>query len=206
MSGLAAVLERLRSQKCKTVTYRGEIMGGGPSAQQQQAAASQTALNQQLGSAFGRQEQFSEAQQNKVNPFYTQMLQNGNPYFSAMTDQAAGTNAQAFAPARAQLEQQLGQNPNSLPSGFATQQRSDLAANQARSYDQTLGANLNNQFAAKQAGAAGLIGQAQVANPNAYASNATQGNNSVMNAPLAKPGMAGILGGLAGGLASAIPF
>jgi hypothetical protein len=180
--------------------------GGGPTRQQDAAATQQAALDQQLGQAFGRQEQFSEAQQNKANPFYTSMMRNGNPYFSAMTDQAGGTNAQAFAPARAQLEQQIGQNPNALPSGFATQARSDLASNQARSFDSTLQGNLNSQFAAKQAGAAGLLGQAQIANPNAYASNATQGNNAMMNAPLAKPGLAGMLGGLAGGLASAIPF
>lgn len=118
----------------------------------------------------------------------------------------SGNNAAAFAPAKAQLEKSLGQNPNSLPSGFATGARTDLASNQARSFDQQLqgvqGANLQ----AKQQGAAGLLGQAQIANPTAYSGQAIAGNQSVMNAPLASPGLGGLLGGLAGGLASALPF
>lgn len=181
-------------------------MGGGPSQQQQDAAASQAALNAQLGQAFSQNEAFKEKQQATVNPFYTSMMQNGLPYMSALTDAQSGLNAQAFQPAKAQLERQLGQNANALPSGFAMQARSDLAANQARAYDAQLQGALGQNFAAKQAGAAGLLGQAQIANPNAYAQTATQGNQSIMNAPLASPGLGGLLGGLAGGLASAIPF
>ena len=181
-------------------------MGGGPSQQQQQAATSQAALNKQLGDAFGRQEQFSEAQQNKVNPFYTNLMQNGNPYFSNQTDALSGNTAQAFAPAKAQLERSLGQSNNALPSGFATGARSDLAANQARAFDQGLGGAQQGNLATKEQGAAGLLGQAQIANPTAYSGQATAGNQGIMNAPLAKPGLGGLLGGLAGGLASAIPF
>jgi hypothetical protein len=181
-------------------------MGGGPSSEQKQAAQSQANLDNQLGAAYGRQEQFSEAQQNKANPFYTNLLNNGLPYMNNLTDAASGNTARAFQPAKAQLEQSLGQSANALPSGFATQARSDLASNQAQAYDQQLqqaqGANLQ----AKQQGAAGLIGQAQVANPTAYSGQAISGNQSVMNAPLASPGLGGLLGGLAGGLASAIPF
>lgn len=181
-------------------------MGGGPSKQQQDAATAQTNLDNQLGATFGKQEAFSEAQQNKANPFYTQLLNQGLPYMANLTDAMSGNTAQAFAPARAQLERSLGQNVNSLPSGFATGARSDLAANQARTFDQSLqgvqGANLQ----ARQQGAAGLLGQAQIANPTAYSGQAIAGNQSVMNAPLARPGLGGLLGGLAGGLASAIPF
>lgn len=181
-------------------------MGSGPSQEQRAAAQSQANLNNQLGSAFGRQEQFSEAQQQKANPFYTSLMNQGLPYFSALTDAASGTTAQAFQPAKAQLERNLGQSNNALPSGFATQARSDLAANQARAFDQQLQGNLGQNFAARQAGASGLLGQAQIANPQSYAGIATQGNQSIMNAPLARPGLGGLLGGLAGGLASAIPF
>lgn len=133
-------------------------------------------------------------------------MQNGLPYGAMMNDAASGNVANAFQPAKAQLEQQLGQQGNALPNGFATQARSDLAANQARAYDQQLqqaqGANLQ----AKQQGAAGLLGQAQIANPTAYSGQAVSANQSIMNAPLASPGLGGLLGGLAGGLASAIPF
>lgn len=181
-------------------------MGGGPSQQQQDAATSQTALNKQLGDAFGRQEQFSETQQNKVNPFYTRMMNEGLPYMANLTDAMSGNTAQAFAPAKAQLEKSLGQNANALPSGFATGARTDLASNQARAFDQQLQGAQGANLQAKQQGAAGLLGQAQIANPTAYSGQATQGNSSVMNAPLAKPGLGGLLGGIAGGLASAIPF
>lgn len=181
-------------------------MGGGPSDEQKQAASSQAALNTELGGAFKQNEAFKEKQQNAVNPFYQSRMQGGLPYFSNITDQAAGSNAQAFAPARSQLERQLSQNPNSLPSGFATGARSDLAATQARAYDQTMQSMLGANEQAKQAGASGLLGQAQIANPLGYGSAATAGNQAVMNAPLATPGLGGLLGGLAGGLASAIPF
>ncbi len=181
-------------------------MGGGPSEAQRNAAQSQADLDKQLGAAFGRQEQFSEAQQQKVNPFYTSRMQGGLPYYANLTDATAGNTARAFAPARAQLERTLGQNANALPSGFATGARSDLSADQARAFDMNLqGAQGANEMA-KQQGAAGLLGQAQIANPTAYSGQALQGNQSIMNAPLARPGLSGLLGGLAGGLASAIPF
>ncbi len=181
-------------------------MGGGPSAAQNNAANAQANLTNQLGQTFGKQEAFSEAQQNKVNPFYTQTMQQGLPYYSQLTDALSGDTAQSFAPAKAQLEKSLGQNANALPSGFAQGARSDMAAQQARQFDQSLQAGQGAQFQAKQQGAAGLLGQAQIANPTAYSGQALQGNSSIMNAPLAKPGLGGLLGGLAGGLASAIPF
>jgi hypothetical protein len=181
-------------------------VGGGPSKQQQAAADSQTALNNQLGQTYGKQEAFSEAQQNKVNPFYTNMMNNGLPYQANMLDATSGNTARAFAPAKAQLEQQLGQNANALPSGFATGARTDLASNQARAFDQQLQGAQDANFQAKQQGAAGLMGQQQLANPLGYSGQASQGNNAIMNAPLAKPGLGGLLGGIAGGLASAIPF
>lgn len=134
------------------------------------------------------------------------MMQNGLPYYSALTDANAGTTAQAFQPAKAQLEQQLGQQAGALPSGFAQQARTDLAAQQARAFDQSQQQAMGQNFAAKQAGASGLLGQAQIANPLGYAGAATQGNTALMNAPLASPGLGGLLGGLAGGMGSALPF
>jgi hypothetical protein len=175
-------------------------MGGGPSQQQQDAATAQANLDNQLGATFGKQQQFMETQQNKVNPFYTSMMDKGLPYMANLTDSMSGSNAQAFAPARAQLEQQLNQNPNALPSGFAQQARTDLASQQARNFDQQLQGAQGANYQAQQQGAAGLVGQAQVANPTAYSGQAAQGNNSIMNAPLAKPGLGGLLGGIGGSL------
>lgn len=201
-------IETLRLLDWEGFDYEGPVAmaGRGPSQQQKDAATSQSNMDKQLSDTFGRQEAFTEAQQNKANPFYTNLLNNGLPYMNMMTDAASGNTARAFQPAKAQLEQSLGQSANALPSGFATQARSDLASNQAQAYDQQLqqaqGANLQ----AKEQGAAGIIGQGQAANPTAYSGQAISGNQSVMNAPLASPGLGGLLGGIAGGLASKIPF
>jgi|ERR1700757_2883881 len=181
-------------------------MGGGPTAAQNAAAQSQADMTKQLSDVFGKQQAFSQAQQEKINPFETQLLQQGNPYYANQVDALSGNVAQAFQPARAQLERTLGQNPNALPSGFATGARTDLASNQARAFDQSLQGAQQGNLATRQAGASGLLGQMQAANPLGYAGAALQGNQSIMQAPLASPGLGGLLGGLAGGLASSIPF
>lgn len=180
-------------------------MGGGPSSEQKAAAASQANLTNELAGVANKQEQFSEAQQNKVNPFYTSRMQNGLPYMNALTDSAGGTTAQAFAPGRAALMRSLG-SQQGLPSGFRDQAISDFNEGQGQAFDQNLVGALGANEQAKQAGASGLLGQAQIANPQGYFNSAMGGNQSIMNAPLQRPGMAGVLGGLAGGLASAIPF
>jgi hypothetical protein len=185
-------------------------MGGGPSQQQKDAATAQTNLDTQLGQTFGKQEAFSEAQQNKANPFYTSLLNGGLPYMANLTDSMSGDTAQAFAPAKAQLERSLGQNANALPYGFATGARTDLASQQGRAFDQSLQGAQGANLQAKMQGAAGLLGQAQIANPTAYSGQATAGNTGIMNAPLASPGIAGPLAGALGGigsvLAGKIPF
>lgn len=180
-------------------------MGGGPSAQQNQAAAAQANMTDKLSNTFDRQEAFSEDQQNKVNPFYTSRMSTGLPYYNALTDSVSGTTAKAFAPARAALSRSLTKF-GTLPSGYADAARRDLDTNQARTFDDNLVTAMGANDQAKQQGAAGLIGQAQVANPTAYSGQALQGNQSIMNAPLAKPGLGGLLGGIAGGAMSAIPF
>lgn len=181
-------------------------MGGGPSSQQNEAARSQTELDKQLNDIFEKQFQFQQSQQQAVNPFYRQLMGQGSPYFSTQADATGGTVAQGFAPAKAQLERTLGQNANALPSGFATGARTDLSSQEARAFDQNLQGAQQQNLATRQAGAAGLLGQAQIANPTAYSGQALQGNQSIMNAPLASPGLGGLLGGIAGGLASALPF
>lgn len=177
-------------------------MGGGPSREQNNAAQSQANLTAQLGKTADKQETFLEAQQAKVNPFYTQRMQTGLPYQAQAMDAAGGTTARAFAPARADLLRRIG-GSSGLPSGFKQQSLTDLDSQQARSYDQNLLGGLAANDQAKQAGAAGLLGQAQIANPAGYYNGALGGNSSIMNANLRKPGIAGLLGGLAGGVASA---
>jgi hypothetical protein len=133
-------------------------------------------------------------------------MNNGLPYMANLTDAAGGDVAQAFAPQKAALQQQLNQGGNALPNGFAQQARTDLGAKQAQAYDQQLQSAQGANLQAKMQGASGLLGQAQIANPTAYSGQAISGNQSIMQAPLASPGLGGLLGGLAGGLASAIPF
>lgn len=180
-------------------------MGGGPTQQQQQAATSQANLTNQESQIAGQNQAFVQSQQNKANPFYTERMQNGLPYMNAMTDAQSGVNAQAFAPARANLMRSFASQPG-LPSGSRQGALSDLDAAQARSYDSTLLGGLAANEQAKQAGASGILGQAQIANPLGYFQGAEGGNQSIMQAPLQKPGIGGILGGIAGGAASAIPF
>lgn len=179
-----------------------ELAGGGPSAAQNRASDAQASLTSQLGKTADKQEQFLEAQQNKVNPFYTSRMQNGLPYQAQAMDAQGGTTARAFAPARGDLLRRMG-GSSGLPSGFKQQSLTDLDTQQARAYDSNLLGGLAANDQAKQSGAAGLLGQAQIANPTGYYQGALQGNSSIMNANLRKPGIAGLLGGLAGGAASA---
>jgi hypothetical protein len=180
-------------------------MGGGPTAAQNNAANAQANLANEQGQAATQALGFVQNQQNKVNPFYTSRMQNGLPYMNALTDSAGGTTAQAFAPARAQLMQRLG-SQQGLPSGFRDQAMSDFNEGQGQAFDQNLMGALGANEQAKQAGASGLLGQAQLANPQSFFQGASGANQSIMGAPLQKPGLQGLLGGVAGGLASAIPF
>lgn len=179
-------------------------MGQGPTAAQNAAAQSQANLTNQLGTAASQAQKFQQTQQQAANPFYMSRMNNGLPYQNALTDAQSGLTAQSFAPARANLTRSLG-NQN-LPSGFATQAMTDLNSNQAQSYDQSLLGSLSANEQAKQAGASGILGQAQIANPLGYFGAAQQGNQSILQAPLQKPGIGGLLGGIAGGAASALPF
>lgn len=183
----------------------GRDIGGGPSVEQKQAAASQANLTNQLSGIAGRSQDFLEKQQNMVNPFYQSRMQNGLPYMNALTDAQGGVTARAFAPQQAELMRRLG-SQQGLPSGFRDQAISDLNEAQGQAFSQNLINALGANEQAKQAGASGLLGQAQLANPQGYFGQALSGNQSIMGAPLQRPGLSGVLGGLAGGLASAIPF
>jgi hypothetical protein len=183
-------------------------MGGGPDKRQTAAADSQVRLNDQTAAIAGKNQQLVEDQFNKISPFATSRLNNGLPFAPAMTDFSSGTNAQAFAPGRAQLKRSLARF-GTAPSGFATQALSDFDTNRAHAFDSDI---INNQLTNEQAkgeAARVLTGQQQVANPLGYTSAAMQGNQSVMQAPLQKAGLGGLLGGAisgAVGAASKIPF
>lgn len=172
------------------------ICGGGPSPEQRAAASSQAALTNQLAQTADRAEQFKEAQQQKVEPFYSQRMNFGDPNTAQLTDYGSGTNAQAYAPARANIIRSFGKS--SLPSGSQQGIMANFEDARARGFDGTLAGILGANEQAKQAGASGLLGQAQIANPEAYYNSALSGNSSIMNANLRKPGAAGIIGSLGG--------
>lgn len=180
-----------------------ELCGGGPSAEQKAAAASQGRLSDQLGATAAQQEAYMEAQRNKTTPFYTDLMKNGPAYTDQALDFSGGTNAQAFAPEKANLMRRLGDSTG-LPSGSREQSISDFENRRALGYDNSLMSIRADQQAAKERGAAGLMGEAQQANPLGYYQGAMGGNSSIMNANLRRPGIGGVLGGLAGGGLNAV--
>jgi hypothetical protein len=177
-------------------------MGGGPSKEQKAAARSQEQANAQNAATQREMLGIYKDQFKKIEPFETERMKNGLPFFNALTDFSSGTNAQAFAPARAQLLRRLG--GQSLPSGFREAALTDFEGDRSRAFDSSLRENLLIQEQAKNNAAQALTGQQQLANPLGWSQAVTQGNNAVMNAPLAKPGIAGLLGGVAGGVGAAM--
>jgi hypothetical protein len=178
-----------------------EHCGGGPSSEQKAAAASQANLTNQLATVANRNQDFVEKQQARVNPFYGDLMDHGPDYTNAALDYAGGTNARAFAPAKADLVRRLGASTG-LPSGYRDQALTDFDEQRAQGYDNAMTGVLADRQAARERGAAGLIGQAQQANPLGYYSTAMGGNQSILGANLRRPGAAGIIGGVLGGAAS----
>lgn len=188
--------------------YEGPVAlcGGGPSPEQRQAASSQANLTAQTAKIAGDNQQMVKDQFAKIDPYATSRLQNGLPFKNALTDFSAGTNAQAYAPARAAMLRGLSRFGSALPSGFKTQAMNDFEENRAHAFDSDQVNNLMGDEAAKGNAASVLTGQQQIANPLGYTSAAMQGNQSIMQAPLQKAGMSGLLGGAVSGAMSAIPF
>jgi len=180
-------------------------VGGGPSQAQNNAANAQANLANEEGKAAEDQLNFVKGQEAKIDPFATSRLNNGLPFFNALTDYTGGLTGQSFAPAKAALARRFS-TMSALPSGMKEQSTNDLNAQEARSFDGNLANNLFANEQAKNNAAALLTGQEQIASPASYFSGAMQGNSSIMNAPLASPGLGGLFGGIASGVMSKIPF
>lgn len=176
-----------------------ELCGGGPSPEQKQAAVAQAENSkQEAASAATAQARQTDAY-NTVKPYAENLMETGLPYYGAMSDWAGGNAARSIAPARAQLARTLSAT-GSLPSGFKTAQEAGLNENAAGMYDQGLQGAQQQQQAAKQGGADMISGFQNTYNPNAAYANANSANNSIMQAPLQRPGAAGVIGGLLGGV------
>jgi hypothetical protein len=180
----------------------GVCSGGGPSSEQRAAAASQATLSTKLGNQADQNQASVNENMAAIKPYAMSRLNNGLPFFPALTDNLNGVLARSYQPARAANERRLASFGN-LPSGFAEQSRRDLDTSQARDYDSQLVQNLLMNEQSKSDASRVLTNQAQVLNPLGYFSGAQQGNNTILQAPLQRPGLAGLLGGFAGGAAKA---
>jgi hypothetical protein len=180
----------------------GICSGGGPAPEQRAAAASQANVNNQLVSQGNDNQRRVNENMDLIKPYATSRLNGGLPFFNALTDYNSGTISRSFQPARMTLEKRLS-GYGSLPSGFAEGARRDLDVSQAHAFDDSMVNNLLMNEQAKSDAARVLTNQAQVLNPLGYYSGAQQGNNSIMQAPLQRPGLAGLIGGVAGGASKA---
>lgn len=220
-------------------------MGGGPSREQKDAAASQKAVNYE-SIAQGREENsrrsaafntvFPDIQKSLAGSpeliarsrgaglgYLSERAQNGNPYYSNQIDFENGNTARSAAPARAEMYRRLG--PQNLPSGAREANLREYDLGLARAFDDNL-VGAQREQAATKFGAAQqldseelnallqneqfknqirsmLMGQQQISSPVPYFGVASQGNASIMNAPLAKPGLAGLIGAGLGAAATA---
>lgn len=172
--------------------------GGGVSAGQlNNAVSGQSNLANNANSQMTQQQQQQNSDQTKATGYYSNQMQNGLPFYNSLTDYSAGANAQAYAPARAQMLRQTSQYGN-MPSGYRDSLTSNLGAQQANSFDASMTQNMMAQQMAKNQGAAGMQGQQQIAGQQALGYGGMQGNanQSIISGPQ-KPTTAGILGGLA---------
>jgi hypothetical protein len=182
-------------------------MGGGntPDPTQVQAAQQNLALSQMLTGLGQERNARDEKAFNLVFPFAQDRLKNGLPFFNALTDYNGGTAARGNAIQRAGLLRQL---QNATPSQRA-QALSDFEAQGGRNFDDSLKSSLLANETAKQEGARLITGQQQIANPLGFFSGAAGANAPTIGSGALvhqDSGLTGLLGGVAGGLASAIPL
>ncbi len=145
-------------------------MCGGPSKEQKAAAASQADLDKQLADQF-------KTGSAVTNPFYTNLINKGDPNFNAESQYATSSIAKDVNQQQAMMKNRLAGEGSALPSGFAESAMRDMQESGAQSFDQGQLALMQQQEQMKLAGAAGL-------NPLAKGMAAQGGNQSIMQAPL----------------------
>lgn len=178
------------------------LCGGGPSSEQKQAAASQAQATAADTQTQQQMLQMYKDQYAKISPFESSIMANGLPYLKALTDYSNGTTARSFLPGRAALIRNLNVGNSSGPNGFKTAAVADYDNNTARAFDDNMSSALTSDYNARQQAASALTNQQQLSNPLGWAGQVTQGNNSIMQAPLATPSPLGSILGAAAGLGS----
>ena len=131
-----------------------------------------------------------------TTPFYTNLVQQGLPYFGAESQYATSDLARQANQAKATMRNRLAGFGRALPSGFAEASDRAFDADTARAFDSNQRDLLMQNLQAKLVGAQGL-------NPLAAGSAALGGNQSIMNAPLRNTFWSNLVGGVLGGFARA---
>lgn len=203
---------------CESHEYSGPIARacGGPSQQQQQAANNQLALSQQMAAEYAPAAASEASLVNNLNdaftssqsltqPFYSNLLKNGLPYFNQESDYSSSALGQQEAAAQGRLKASMASGGTNLPSGYADQLSNDLSTNYGEAFDNNMLNLLQQNESAKMAGAQGLnpIGYASTAaGANSgllnAGSTATNANSSIMSANLTNSFWSNLLGGLIG--------
>jgi hypothetical protein len=180
-------------------------MGGGPSAEQKQAASSQAQLSSQESGIAAQNSARENDQYAAIKPYAMSRLNNGLPFYNNLTDYTSGVASKAYAPVRAATLRRL-TSMGDLPSGFREASLRDIDLAKAGNYDSGLVNNMLMNEQAKSEAARLLTNQQQIANPLGYYQAAGNANQSIMQAPLQSPGLSGLLGGVAGAAINKIPF
>ena len=149
--------------------------------------------------AAERRQQGAEQAFGQAQPFYSDLMTKGLPFFNQLVDYGQGTTARAIAPQRAALNRRLAQAGLSPNSPQALQQTSDFNAQAGRGFDDQMRQSLFANEAAKMQGAQGLGQLAQAQDPAQFFDlwNRILGSNSMY----AKAGQfaGGVAKGAAGG-------
>lgn len=168
-------------------------MCGGPSQQQTDAAAAQANLSNQQAALSSENNAITQ-------PFFSNEVQNGLPFFNAQSQYSTSNLADQINQAKASQNANFAGYGGALPSGFAQSANRDLSIGGAKAFDQNQLSLLTAQQNEKDNAARTLAGQGANA-----ASTAIGGNQSIMQAPLANNFWSNLVGGIVQG-AGNIPF
>jgi hypothetical protein len=166
-------------------------MCGGPTHQQKTAAQGLSAEQQAL---------LKETTQELpvASSVYNQEATQGLPYFNQQAQYSTSDLANQINLAKAGAKGREAGFGDALPSGFAEQEQADIGTAGAKAFDQNMMSLLAQQFAAKQAGAAGAAGLA-----TGSAGTSAGAGQAVVNAPLQNNFWSNLISGLVQGAAHA---
>lgn len=172
------------------------LIGGGVSPEQlNQAVKGLQGIGTTATTGMGQQQQLADVAGAGATGYWKNLMYQGLPWYKAATDFAGGTNAQAFAPGRANIYRTTSTLGTNTPSGYRAALLNDWNARQGTAYDNSLNQLLMANQQAKSQGAAGVQGEQQIAqNAALQYGNLGAGTNQAL---MQGPQRGGILQGLA---------